>query len=363
MGLPNQPPLKVVFDTMAALAEAAPPPLQPAVVGPALGPELPDDLEGLVVEDVTAFDDDDDELFDMASLRRLLDDPKRTNAVLRKYRVPAPLDPCASRLSAATFHYLCAQRCSATEGERSLVLYERALRDARAAAARAPPGASGAHNLLGAVCDRLGLGGEALEAYKRAAKEDPKDCHAHFNVGAAHQKRGELVLAEHAYIRATRAWNKYALAYYNLANVLQKKGEGLRAVEAYKDCVAADPTFEKAHAALAFFHEKNGDKVRAHRHKVAAQTKGEAARRAQQPVATGAGKHCADYSRFDKVVDSSDDEFERKVGYEPPTRINWPTEPKYLPGQEPEEVKDKRLPWCKNDPGNKDGRRYSKRGF
>ena len=90
---------------------------------------------------------------------------------------------------------------------------------------------------------------------------------------------------------------------------------------------------------------------------------GEAARRAQQPVATGAGKHCADYSRFDKVVDSSDDEFERKVGYEPPTRINWPTEPKYLPGQEPEEVKDKRLPWCKNDPGNKDGRRYSKRGF
>ena len=103
--------------------------------------------------------------------------------------------------------------------------------------------------------------------------------------------------------------------------------------------------------------------MRAHRHKVAAQTKGEAARRAQQPVATGAGKHCADYSRFDKVVDSSDDEFERKVGYEPPTRINWPTEPKYLPGQEPEEAKDKRLPWCKNDPGNKDGRRYSKRGF
>ena len=243
------------------------------------------------------------------------------------------------------------------------MLYERALRDARAAAARAPPGASGAHNLLGAICDRLGLGGEALEAYKRAAKEDPKDCHAHFNVGAAHQKRGELVLAEHAYIRATQAWTKYALAYYNLANVLQKKGEGLRAVEAYKDCVAADPTFEKAHAALAFFHEKNGDKVRAHRHKVAAQTKGEAARRAQQPVATGAGKHCADYSRFDKVVDSSDDEFERKVGYEPPTRINWPTEPKYLPGQEPEEAKDKRLPWCKNDPGNKDGRRYSKRGF
>ncbi|KAH8045999.1 hypothetical protein JL721_12486 [Aureococcus anophagefferens] len=259
-------------------------------------------------------------------------DPAATEALLARL---CDEDMYFSAPDAATFHYLCAQRCSATEGGGASA-HERALRDARAAAARAPPGASGAHNLLGAVCDRLGLGGEALEAYKRAAKEDPKDCHAHFNVGAAHQKRGELVLAEHAYIRATQAWTKYALAYYNLANVLQKKGESLRAVEAYKDCVAADPTFEKAHAALAFFHEKNGDKVRAHRHKVAAQTKGEAARRAQQPVSEA--RHCADYSL-------------RQVVYAR----------RRVRAQGAREVRTR--PWCKNDPGNKDGRRYSKRGF
>ena len=160
-----------------------------------------------------------------------------------------------------------------------------------------------------------------------------------------------------------KAWGKHALAYYNLANVYQKKGDTLRSIEAYKNCVIADPTFEKAHAALAFFYEKNGDKARARRHKVNAQTRGEAARRAQEPIATGAGKHCADYSRFDRVVDSSDDEFEQKVGYEPPVRINWPEEARYRPGEEPKEQKSTVLPWQSHDMGNKPGRRYGKRPF
>ena len=84
------------MSTLVAAAEPhAPPAPQPArpVAGPAVGPApRPPDA---------AADDDGGDAFDMRALAALLDEPQRTNAALRKYGVPAPLDPCASRLSAA----------------------------------------------------------------------------------------------------------------------------------------------------------------------------------------------------------------------------------------------------------------------
>ena len=68
---------------------------------------------------------------------------------------------------------------------------------------------------------------------------------------------------------------------------------------------------------------KRGDKIRAHRANVNAATGGEQAKAARKPIATGAGKHCTDYSRFDAVVDSSDDEYEKKVGGTRPLNYNW----------------------------------------
>jgi Flp pilus assembly protein TadD len=80
------------------------------------------------------------------------------------------------------------------------------------------------YNDLGVVLERVGLPGEAAEAYRKAVKLDPKSASAHYNLGTSLARSGKLAEAERHLRSAIEADPTKAAARQALAQVLESLG-------------------------------------------------------------------------------------------------------------------------------------------
>lgn len=103
---------------------------------------------------------------------------------------------------------------------------------------------------LGAIYNRLGEHGKAVEALRKAIQFDKKCAESYYNLGIAERKLNQSQLAISAYREAIRLNPKLAEAFQNLANIYVEMANLPMAIINYKKALEIRPGFEKARQGL-----------------------------------------------------------------------------------------------------------------
>jgi len=155
---------------------------------------------------------------------------------------------------AQTHYQIGTAHASKGRHEEALSEYRRAI---DMSSAHSPTRAK-AENGMGLSLEKLGRGGEALEAYRMAAETDPGLAPAANNVGSYLLRHGDLAGARSWLEEAVRRDPWLPEAQFNLASVLYREGDLAGAERAFSAAVVADPRFKEAWNGLGVVLEDQG---------------------------------------------------------------------------------------------------------
>lgn len=131
------------------------------------------------------------------------------------------------------------------------------------AATRLDPRRSAAWINLGAVYNRDGKHGKAVEVLRRAVQLDKKSSVGFYNLGLAYRHLQQWTMAIPAYREAIRLDPKMADAYLNLGNVYLEMANNQQAVAQYKKALEIQPNLERARRGLEKAEAKLNEAKRA----------------------------------------------------------------------------------------------------